>query len=74
MVMTRAEHLEWAKQRALEYVDREDLSQALNSMMSDLGKHDELRNHGAIELTVMMMAGGLLDNSERVRRHIEGFN
>lgn len=41
--MTRAEHLAWAKARALEYLDRGDAANALASMISDLGKHDETR-------------------------------
>ena len=74
MTMTRLEHLEWAKGRALEYVDAGDGPNALTSMLSDLTKHDELRDHAAIELTAMMMVGGLLSDTDRIRRHIEGFN
>ena len=37
--MTRKEHLEWCKARALEYLDRGDIQNAVTSMMSDLGKH-----------------------------------
>lgn len=40
--MTRAEHLAWAKERALEYVEAGQLGQAVNSMISDLSKHHEL--------------------------------
>jgi hypothetical protein len=40
--MTRAEHLNWCKQRALEYVATGDLSQAVASMTSDL--HQAPRN------------------------------
>lgn len=36
---TRAEHLSWAKERALEYVERGELQDAFNSIASDLGKH-----------------------------------
>jgi hypothetical protein len=39
--MTRAEHLAWCKERALEYVARGELLDALASMTSDLGKHPE---------------------------------
>jgi hypothetical protein len=39
--MTRAEHLAWCKQRAIEYVDRGDVPMALASMLSDLTKHEE---------------------------------
>ena len=34
--MTRQEHLEWCKKRALEYVDMNDMGQAWASIASDL--------------------------------------
>lgn len=46
--MTRAEHMAWAKQRALEYVERGELSSAIASMISDLGKHPETARSVAI--------------------------
>ena len=72
--MTREEHLAWCKERALEYVDRNDLDNALVSMLSDLGKHEETENHIAIQLGVMMQMGGQLGTSEQMRKFIEGFN
>jgi hypothetical protein len=36
-----AEHLEWCKSRALEYLEQGDLLQAHASMISDLSKHPE---------------------------------
>lgn len=74
MAMTRAEHLKWTKNRALEYVNMGDKDQALISMMSDLGKHQELRDHAAIQLTTMMISSGLLNDMAKVRQHIEGLN
>ena len=71
---TRAEHLAWCKQRALEYVAGGDTIQAITSMLSDLGKHPETEGHAAIELTGMMLFAGHLDTPEKVRGHIEGFN
>lgn len=44
MAENRAEHLAWAKQRALEYLDAGDLGNAIASMVSDLGKHPETRS------------------------------
>ena len=41
---TRAEHLEWAKKRALEYCDRGQLQRALDSLISDLSKHPETQD------------------------------
>ena len=72
--MTRGEHLEWCKKRALEYVDMGDLNQAHASMLSDMRKHEETANHAALELGVMMMMGGQLSSSEKMRDFILGFN
>ena len=58
--MTRTEHLEWCKKRALEYVDAGDLSGGLASMFSDLEKHPETAGHAGIELGAMMLFGGFL--------------
>lgn len=44
--MTRAEHLTWCKQQALEYVDRGDVQGAFASMTSDLNKHPGRGNPG----------------------------
>jgi hypothetical protein len=74
MPMTRAEHLAWCKQRALEYVDGGDPQGGLTSMFSDLGKHDETRNHAGIQLGVMLMMTGSLSEPGEARRFIEGFN
>ncbi len=72
--MTRAEHLEWCKQRAREYLPS-DPAQAFASMVSDLGKHDELSSHPGIELGAMqMMLPGWIDDARRVGEFCEGFN
>uniref|UniRef100_A0A6M3M8A4 Uncharacterized protein n=1 Tax=viral metagenome TaxID=1070528 RepID=A0A6M3M8A4_9ZZZZ len=72
--MTRSEHVEWCKQRALEYIDIGDLNQALTSMCSDLGKHPETKNHAGIGLGMMMHMGGHLSKPEEMRKFILGFN
>jgi hypothetical protein len=73
--MTREEHLEWAKKRALEYLDVGDSRQAFTSMMSDLRKHPELENHVGGQIGVgFMMLSGWIDNPVEVRRWIVGFN
>lgn len=43
MPMTREQHLDWCKKRALEYVDKGDLVNGVTSMISDMNKHDETR-------------------------------
>lgn len=72
--MTRAEHLQWAKDRALEYVTRGELGNAYASMMSDLSKHAELRQHPAKDLGAYLIASGNLNTPEAMREFIEGFN
>lgn len=72
--MNRGEHLAWCKKRALEFVDNDDLQQAYASMVSDLQKHDETVNHIGIELGMMQMLSGMLDDKYHMRKFIEGFN
>lgn len=71
---TRAEHLEWCKRRALQYVDAGDVQQAFASMGSDLNKHPDTRNHSGMELGMMLLMGGQLSRPDQMRRFIEGFN
>lgn len=70
--MTRQEHLDWAKQRALEYLDRGDLQNAVTSMGSDLSKHPDL------DPPPFLMELGMVElmnhNADGVRRWITGFN
>lgn len=74
-MMPRDEHLEWAKQRALQYLDANDPAQGFTSMMSDLGKHPELENHpGKLIGVGFMMLPGWITNPTEVRRWIVGFN
>ena len=40
--MTLAEHVQWARRRAHEYVDRGAIHDAVSSMLSDLRKHEEI--------------------------------
>lgn len=72
--MTRAEHMEWCKQRALEYVERGEFDQAVASMSSDLGKHPETENHAGIQLGFIELMSGQLKTVEDCRKFINGFN
>ena len=69
--MDRAEHLHWAKKRALEYLDIGDEAQAYQSLVSDLRDHPELKTHVGIELGFMLMFSG---NMKDMRKFINGFN
>ena len=72
--MTRNEHLDWCKKRALEYIDSGDLNEAYASMASDLGKHPETEGHIAIGLGLQMLMAGHLSTDDKMRKFILGFN
>ena len=69
---TRLEHLEFCKKRALEYLDRGDVQNAIASMMSDLSKHDETK--GVVSAMAPIGMAAVMNNDiEEARRFIEGF-
>lgn len=73
--MTRQEHLNWCKKRALEYLDSRDVAQAVTSMLSDLQKHEgtALREGSPLAMLGLMAAMKPYD-VEGARRFIVGFN
>ena len=72
--MTRAEHLAWCKERALEYVDAGDSMNGLTSMFSDLEKHSETAGHPGTKIGMGLLMIGSLSDPKRAREFIEGFN
>jgi hypothetical protein len=69
--MNRQEHLEWCKQRALEYVERGELTNAVASMCSDLGKHKETKCEPFLAFAGM---AEVERGRDAVKHWIEGFN
>lgn len=72
MAMTRAEHMAWAKQRALEELGRGSGVDAMASMLSDLYKHTETERSAPIGALIAITVNHR--DPEAVRRFIEGFN
>ena len=72
--MNRQEHLEWCKQRAIEYVEACETENAFVSFQSDMRKHKETENHSSLELMTQMFFGGMLSSPAQMRKFIEGFN
>lgn len=72
--MNRAEHLQWCKDRANEYVDNNDMINAFASFQSDMSKHPETSNHMALEMGTMLLLGGQLSTSHQMKNWIDGFN
>lgn len=78
-MMSRAEHLAWCKQRALDYVNRGELVNALASFTSDMDKHPDTAETMHSEAISMLAAveavpAVMANDAARLRRFIEGFN
>lgn len=70
--MTREEHVAWCRQRALEYLNRGDVKNAVASMMSDINKHPDCGVPDMIHMFGMMAVNK--NSVYDARRYIEGFN
>ncbi len=71
--ITRADHLAWCKTRALQYVDAGGTSDAFASMVSDLRKHPETKDHPGAEFGLVLMMAGKLSTPQQMREFINGF-
>lgn len=71
--MTRKEHMQFCKARATEYVDRGDLSGAVASMLSDLGKHPDTAPLVSGPLGMIGLMEAASGSTARVQRFIDGF-
>ena len=68
----RAKHMAWCKERALLEIDSGNPQYAWASMVSDLSKHPETKDHPGIQLGFMLLMTDNLPESE-MRTFIEGF-
>jgi hypothetical protein len=72
--MNRSEHLQWSKDRAIECLNRGERGEAFASFNSDMSKHDDLMNHKALEMGMMLLIGGQLTSDRQMKDWINGFN
>lgn len=72
--ISRKEHLDWCKQRALEYCSEGKFQEAYASFISDMLKHAETSGHVALKLGFDMILSGHLSSPMKMREFIEGFN
>lgn len=72
MPQTRAEHLQWCKDRAAQYTQIGDHQNAMKSFLSDLNKHPETESHPVIQLSMMLMISGRLNSTKEVAEFIIG--
>jgi hypothetical protein len=75
MAITRTEHLQFCKNRALEILDNGGVAgDAYASFISDMGKHPETANHPALMMGMMGMLNGYYNTPNEMRKFINGFN
>ena len=72
--MTREQHLEWCKKRALKYLDQGDVRNAIYSMMSDMQKHEETKFDSGSVLSALGRMAVMSGDPSKARRYIVGFN
>jgi len=72
--MNRAEHLQWSKDRANEYINQDNTKDAFASFLSDMGKHPETANHLALDLGLTLLMSGQLSTQHQMKDWIDGFN
>lgn len=72
---TRADYLQWCKDRAMEYVRRGELLEGVTSMMSDMEKRDDTKLGPALSgLGIQAALQATQGNRDMVERYILGFN
>lgn len=69
----RAEHLQWCKDRANEYLEKNDIQNGVASMLSNMDKHKETRGVNKIVALLGIMA---VENHDidAAKRFVNGFN
>lgn len=72
--MNRQQHLDWSKKRAIDILESGDTHGAFASFLSDMQKHEELKNHMAIDMGIGLMMAGNLTTKQEMKNHIEGYN
>jgi hypothetical protein len=72
--MDKAEHLQWCKDRAIEYVELGEYDHAMASMLHDLTKHPETHNAVGMKETMRILLAHPPLTEAKIRKWIEGFN
>jgi len=68
-----AEHLAWAQERAMEYIELGDVSQAMASFLSDLTKHPGTDKLFTSPVQVLYMHVLMTGDPREARRFVAGF-
>ena len=73
---TRTMHLSWCKDKAIAEIDDghpEQITQALQTLIADLGNHPETKHHPLIAIATLEAFGGHINSKEELERLLSGF-
>ena len=71
----RKSHLQWCKDRALEYLNAGDVANGMASFVSDMGKHEETAKTMNNGLSNVICMNALMSNDPRkCIEAVNGFN
>jgi len=72
--MSRADHIIWAKQRALRELESGGggVAAVISSIVQDFASHPDLANHPAQTMMTVLAFSGNLSTRTRVREFVEG--
>ncbi len=74
MEIDKEEHMQQSKDRALQFLEKNDVAGAWNSMVADLERHPETKGHSGITLGMKLYLMGSIVSVEKMKKFIEGFN
>jgi len=72
--MNRTEHLQWAKNRALDILKSGTMIEAYTSFISDMNKHEETREHIMLSGGLQMILSNLFNTKDELKKFINDFN
>ena len=72
---TRAEHLQWCKDRAIEILDNGGTAgDAYASFLSDMSKNNATAKHPVLMMGMAGMLSGVFNTPYEMKKFINGFN
>lgn len=71
--VTRQEHLEWCKKRAMEAMTDGNIASGWASFLQDMADHPETKDHISLRMGNEMVFGGQINTLEEMKKYINGF-
>ena len=74
--ITRSEHMNWCKERALVELEHSGPASAIASMKSDFSKHPSTANNPSLDMMVTIAMVQLMQgqfNKQKAKEWVEGF-